>query len=131
MAISLKKKTGTPLIEELYVVHKRQYQIRLKDTQECMSAVSTYEDVVKCGKLLCERYGTAENLRRLLSQCEYPQTPAEHEKIRRDYEQTIALEDDLYKRWYNDVKGNIRIREETNNRPKVGLRKRFKVSAEF
>lgn len=131
MAISLKKKTGTPLIEGLYVVHKRQYQIRLKDTQECMSAVSTFEDVVNCGKLLCERYGTVENLRRLLGQREYLQTPAEHEKIRRDSEQTQALEDDLYKKWYGLVKGNIRIREETNNRPKVGLRKKFRVSAEF
>ena len=46
--ISLKKKIqGTPLIDGLYVRFKGLYQIRLKDTHECMSAVSTYEDLVR------------------------------------------------------------------------------------
>lgn len=121
--ISLKKKIqGTPLIDGLYVRFKGLYQIRLKDTHECMSAVNTYEDLVRCGKTLCERYGTIENLRKLLSRCEYSPKPNEVEFIRISSEQDRNLESDLYKRWVDDVK-SYTLDRKTCERPKrVGIK---------
>ena len=99
--IRLRKKEGTPLIDGMYVVFKGLYQIRLKGTQECMSAVSTVDDLVRCGRLLIKRYGTVEHLRKLLSKCEYSTKVPEQELVRRQYEETYAVEADLHKEWYN------------------------------
>ena len=121
--ISLKKKLqGTPLIDGLYVRFKGLYQIRLKDTHECMSAVGSYEDLVRCGKTLCERYGTIENLRKQLARCEYSPKPNEVEFIRISAEQDKYLDSDLYKRWVDDVKVYVSDRKTCERTKRVGIR---------
>lgn len=123
--ISLKKRLqGTPLIDGLYVRLKGLYQIRLKDTQECMSAVSTYEELVKCGKTLCERYGTVENLRKLLSRCEYSAKPSEVDFIRISAEQEKNLESELYKEWLADVRTHLPCKQTCERGARVAIRLR-------
>lgn len=94
----------TPLIEGLYVTKGgSMLQIRLKEIQVVMSAVSTFEELVRCGKLLVERYKTVENLRKKLAECEYSNRVSEQELIRRQFDETQALESDLQKNWYKAV----------------------------
>ena len=119
--IRLRKKEGTPLIDGMYVIFQGLYQIRLKGTQECMSAVSTVDDLIRCGRLLIKRYGTVERLRRLLSEGEYSFKLSEQELVRRQYEETNAVKKDLYKEWYNALAvGQV----ETERR---GARKRIRL----
>ena len=101
--IRLRKKEGTPLADGLYVIFRGMYQIRLRGTQECISAVSSFEELVRCGNLLIKRYRTVEQLRRVLSACEYNPKAPEPELIRRKYEEHIAVEDDLQRDWYNSL----------------------------
>lgn len=120
--IRLRKKEGTPLIDGMYVIFKGLYQIRLKDTQECMSAVSTVEDLVRCGKLLIKRYGTVERLRKLLSESEYSFKMSEQELVRRQYEETNAVEKDLYKEWYRTLTAGQVETERKGKRKRIVLR---------
>lgn len=106
--VKLKRKNvvfaDTPLIEGLYVTKGgSMLQIRLKEIQVVMSAVSTFEELVRCGKLLVERYKTVENLRKKLSECEYSNRVPEQELIRRQFDETQALESELQKNWYKAV----------------------------
>ena len=94
----------TPLVEGLYVTKGgSMLQIRLKEIQVVMSAVSTFEELVRCGKLLVERYKTVENLRRKLAESEYVNRVPEQELIRRQFDETQALESELQKSWYKAV----------------------------
>lgn len=106
--VKLKRKNvvfaDTPLIEGLYVTKGgSMLQIRLKEIQVVMSAVSTFEELVSCGKLLVERYKTVENLRKKLSECEYSNKVSEQELIRRRFDETQALESELQREWYTAV----------------------------
>lgn len=105
--ISLRKREkGTPVIDGLYVIHQgHMYQIRVRDTQEVLSAVSTIEDLVRCGRNLIKKYQTIECMRRRLSQCEYSTNVPEQELIRRKYSQERALEGELQKEWYSALTG--------------------------
>ena len=119
--IKLRKKEGTPLIDGMYVIFRGLYQIRLKGTQECISAVSTVDDLVRCGRLLIKRYGTVEHLRKLLYEGEYAFKMSEQDLVRKQYEETNAVKKDLYKEWYKALaEGQI----ETERR---GTRKRIKL----
>lgn len=121
--IRLRNKEGTPLIDGMYVIFQGLYQIRLKGTQECMSAVSTIDDLVRCGRLLIKRYGTVEHLRKLLSKCEYSTKVPEQELVRRQYEETNAVEKDLYKEWYNALAvGQVETERRIGSRKRIRLR---------
>lgn len=120
--IRLRKKEGTPLIDGMYVIFQGLYQIRLKGTQECMSAVSTVDDLVRCGRLLIKRYGTVEHLRKLLSKCEYSTKVPEQELVRRQYEETRAVEVDLHKEWYNALAVGQVETERKGERKRIRLR---------
>ena len=122
--IRLRNKEGTPLIDGMYVIFQGLYQIRLKGTQECMSAVSTVDDLVRCGRLLIKRYGTVEHLRKLLSKCEYKKVP-EQELVRRQYEETRAVEKDLYKEWYNALAVGQVETERKGARKRIELRRPY------
>lgn len=120
--IRLRKKEGTPLIDGMYVIFQGLYQIRLKGTQEVMSAVSTVDDLIRCGRLLIKRYGTVERLRRLLSEGEYSFKLSEQELVRRQYEETNAVEKDLYKDWYNALTTGQVETERKSVRKRVSIR---------
>ena len=123
--IRLRKREGTPLIDGMYVIFQGLYQIRLKGTQECMSAVSTVDDLVRCGRLLIKRYGTVEHLRKLLSKCEYSTKVPEQELVRRQYEETYAVEKDLYKEWYNALSVGQVETERRGSRKRIELRRPY------
>ena len=123
--IRLRKKEGTPLIDGMYVIFQGLYQIRLKGTQECMSAVSTVDDLVRCGRLLIKRYGTVEHLRKLLSKCEYSTKVPEQELVRRQYEETNAVKKDLYKEWYNALAVGQVETERRGSRKRIELRRPY------
>ena len=123
--IRLRKKEGTPLIDGMYVIFQGLYQIRLKGTQECMSAVSTVDDLVRCGRLLIKRYGTVEHLRKLLSKCEYSTKVPEQELVRRQYEETYAVEADLHKEWYNALAVGQVETERRGARKRIELRRPY------
>ena len=119
--ISLRKREGTPLIDGMYVIFQGLYQIRLKGTQECISAVENFDQLIEVGKLLIKRYGTVEHLRKLLSKCEYSTKVPEQELVRRQFEETYAVEKDLYRKWY----GTLAVGQvETERR---GVRKRIEL----
>ena len=120
--IRLRKKEGTPLIDGMYVIFQGLYQIRLKGTQECMSAVSTVDDLVRCGRLLIKRYRTVEHLRKLLSEGEYSFKMSEQELVRRQYEETNAVKKDLYKEWYNALTTGQVETERKSVRKRVSIR---------
>ena len=106
--VKLKRKNvvyaDTPLIEGLYVVECGSLlQIRVKELQVVMSAVSTFEDLVECGRNLMDRYRTIESLKEKLATCEYLGKVPEHEFIRRQFHESQALESDLQKRWYKEL----------------------------
>lgn len=123
--IRLRKKDGTPLIDGMYVIFKGLYQIRLKDTQECISAVGSFDQLIEMGKLLVKRYGTVEYLRKLLSKCEYTTKVPEQELVRRQYEETHAVEKDLYKEWYNALAVGQVETERRSVRKRVELRRPY------
>ena len=124
--IRLRKKEGTPLIDGMYVIFQGLYQIRLKGTQECMSAVSTVDDLVRCGRLLIKRYGTVEHLRKLLSEGEYNFKMSEQELVRRQYEETNAVKKDLYKEWYNALAvGQVETERRRGSRKRIELRRPY------
>ena len=105
--IKLKRKNvefaDTPLVEGLYVIEcGSMLQIRLKESHIVMSAVTSFEELVKCGKLLVERYRTVEYLRKKLSASLYHKL-SEQELVRRMPDEEKALSSDLYKRWYEEV----------------------------
>lgn len=127
--VKLKRKNvvfaDTPLIEGLYVTKGgSMLQIRLKEIQVVMSAVSTFEELVRCGKLLVERYKTVENLRKKLSECEYSNKVSEQELIRRQFDETQALESELQREWYTAVTTQPVVETEVKkDRPKrVGIK---------
>lgn len=106
--IKLKRKNvvfaDTPLIEGLYVTKSgSMLQIRLKGSQVVMSAVATFDKLVECGKVLVERYRTVENLNKRLSECEYSCKVSEPTMVRRQYEESQALDSDLQREWYKAV----------------------------
>lgn len=106
--VKLKKRgvvfADTPLIEGLYVVKGGSLlQIRVRGIQIVMSAVSSYEELVECGKRLVKRYKTIENLRKLLKECEYVGRVSERLVTARQSEEEQALESDLHRDWYRDV----------------------------
>ena len=123
--IKLHKKGKTPLVDGLYVVFKGLYQIRLKDTHECISAVESTDKLVRVGKLLIKRYGTVENLRRMLSQCEYNTKLSEQELVRRQYEEKNSVEKDLYKEWYNALAVGQVETERRGARKRIELRRPY------
>ena len=124
--IRLRKKEGTPLIDGMYVIFQGLYQIRLKGTQECMSAVSTVDDLVRCGRLLIKPYGTVEYLRKLLSEGEYSFKMSEQELVRRQYEETNAVKKDLYKEWYNALAvGQVETERRRGSRKRIELRRPY------
>ena len=123
--IRLRKKEGTPLIDGMYVIFQGLYQIRLKGTQECMSAVSTVDDLVRCGRLLIKRYRTVEHLRKLLSEGEYSFKMSEQELVRRQYEETNAVKKDLYKEWYNALAVGQVETERRSVRKRIELRRPY------
>lgn len=122
--VKLKRKNvvfaDTPLIEGLYVTKGgSMLQIRLKEIQVVMSAVSTFEELVRCGKLLVERYKTVENLRKKLSESEYANKVPEQELIRRRLDETQALESKLQREWYTAVTAQSVVGTEVKkDRPK-------------
>ena len=120
--IRLRKKEGTPLIDGMYVIFQGLYQIRLKGTQECISAVGSFDQLIGVGKLLVKRYGTVEYLRKLLSKCEYSTKVPEHELVRRQYEETNAVEADLHKEWYNALAVGQVETERKGARKRIRLR---------
>ena len=127
--VKLKRKNvvfaDTPLIEGLYVTKGgSMLQIRLKEIQVVMSAVSTFEELVRCGKLLVERYKTVENLRKKLAESEYANKVPEQELIRRQFDETQALESELQKNWYKAVTEKPAVDTEVKkDRPKrVGIK---------
>lgn len=106
--IKLKRKSvvfaDTPLIEGLYVTRGGDMlQIRLKGEQTVMSSVSSFEELVKCGKLLVKRYKTVENLKRKVSECEYSGNISEQELIRRQFSENQAITSELQRKWYEAV----------------------------
>ena len=123
--IRLRKKEGTPLIDGMYVIFQGLYQIRLKGTQECMSAVSTVDDLIRCSKLLIKRYGTVERLRKLLCEGEYSFKMSEQELVRRQYEETNAVKKDLYKEWYNALAVGQVETERRGTRKRIELRRPY------
>ena len=123
--IRLRKKEGTPLIDGMYVIFKGLYQIRLKGTQEVMSAVESFDQLVEVGKLLIKRYDTVEHLRKLLSKCEYSTKVPEQELVRRQYEETNAVKKDLYKEWYNALAVGQVETERRGTRKRIELRRPY------
>ena len=124
--IRLRKKDGTPLIDGMYVTFQGLYQIRLKGTQECISAVESFDRLIEAGKLLVKRYGTVEHLRKLLSKCEYSTKVPEHELVRRQYEETNAVRRDLYKEWYNALAvGQVETERKRGSRKRIELRRPY------
>ena len=124
--IRLRKKEGTPLIDGMYVIFQGVYQIRLKGTQECISAVGSFDRLIEVGKLLVKRYGTIEYLRRLLSKCEYSTKVTEQELVRRQYEETNAVKKDLYKEWYNALAvGQVETERRRGSRKRIELRRPY------
>ena len=94
----------TPLLEGLYLTKRgSMFQVRLKEVQITMSAVTTFEKAVECGKFLVERYRTLEVLKKKLSEGEYSCKLSEQELIRRGFDEEQAMESDLHKRWYHLV----------------------------
>lgn len=115
----------TPLVEGLYVTKGgSMLQIRLKEIQVVMSAVSTFEELVRCGKLLVERYKTVENLRRKLAESEYVNKVPEQELVRRQFDESQALESELQREWYTAVTAQPVVETEVKkDRPKrVGIK---------
>ena len=126
--IRLRNREGTPLIDGMYVTFKGLYQIRLKGTQECISAVESFDRLVEVGKILVKRYGTVEHIRKLLSKCEYSTKVPEQELVRRQYEETNAVKKDLYKEWYNALAVGQGETERRGTRKRViGARKRIRL----
>ena len=123
--ISLRRKEGTPLIDGMYVIFQGLYQIRLKGTQECISAVESFDRLIEVGKLLVKRYGTVEHLRKLLSKCEYSTKVPDQEFVRRQYEETYAVEKDLYKEWYNALAVGQVETERRSVRKRIQLRRPY------
>ena len=123
--IRLRKKEGTPLIDSIYVIFQGLYQIRLKGTQECISAVGSFDQLLGAGKLLVKRYGTVEYLRKLLSKCEYSTKVPEHELVRRQYEETNAVKKDLHKEWYNALAVGQVETERRSVRKRIELRRPY------
>ena len=109
------------LINSLYVIHKGLYQIRLKGTQEVISAVGSFSDLLSVSNLLLKKDKTIDNLKEKLSECEYAMNVPAQELVRRKYEETNAVEKDLYKNWYNTL-----TRSDTCERD-VKVRKRVKI----
>lgn len=117
--------SDTPLIEGLYVTKSgSMLHIRLKELQVVISAVTTFEELVKCGKLLVERYRTVETLKKRLSECEYGSRVSEQELIRRQFDESQALESDLQESWYKAMTENPVVETEVKkSRPKrVGIK---------
>ena len=124
--VRLKKKNvvfaDTPLIEGLYVAKGgSMLQIRLKDSQVVMSAVDTFEDLVRCGKTLVERYRTVERLKEKMAKGEYCTRMSEHTFNKRQGEQSQALVSDLHLKWYKAM--TVVEEEVKKERPKrVGIK---------
>ena len=88
-----------------------------------MTAVSSVEELVRCGKLLVSRYRTVENLRKKLAESESANKISEQELQRRVSEEEQALESDLYKSWYKAVTEIPVETEVKKDRPKrVGIK---------
>lgn len=119
------KKKGTPLLDGLYVVHRGFYQLRLKGTQECMAAVGSVEDLVRCTKVLIDTYGTVEYLTRLLNESEDYRPVAGKEFVRRQYEEELALDSSLYREWYQAM--TCESKEKPQTPPKKIFIKRVKI----
>ena len=124
--IRLRNKECTPLIDGMYVISKGLYQIRLKDTQECISAVESFDRLVEVGKILIERYISVERIRKLLSKCEYSTKVPEQELVRRQYEETNAVKKDLYKEWHNALAvGQVETERRRGSRKRIELRRPY------
>ena len=126
--IRLKKKNvefaDTPLIEGLYVIKDgSMLQIRIRESQVVMSAVTEFEELVRCGRLLVERYRTVERLRKKLAEGDYINKVPEGELVRRCSEEKQALVSKLQKDWYKAVTGESEEVKEKIPKPKrIGIK---------
>ena len=118
--ISIKKENDVSLVKHLYVIHDGLYQIRVKNTQEVLCAVSSFSKLVVIGKRLIRKYSNLNTLRSKIRACEYNIIPSENELIRRKYEEGIALESGLYKSWYSEVTAGL-VETERKTRPRKRL----------